>query len=349
MSKHSEIQDPPDNQVEVQNFDMGMESESKEAILKDFMRIRGVGAVQAEKIFNAQIYSVEYLATMALGELMERTGFVKKTAQTIQEEARKCCDLGKLVSASELIKTEGLMDKLSTGSEEFNKLLGGGYPTKLLTEIHAENGIGKTQAAFTASVMATRSIAEGGLDAHVAYIDTEGTFSAKRVAEIAKERGFDVDEVLTKIHVIRVSSAAQQMLCMDEINKLATQVKIRLLVVDSVIAKFRNEFVGRGKLAERQGLLNIHFAALSSFSNRNDAAVILTNQVSATPDAASFFGPQVEAVGGNIVGHNSAFRIYIRRAKAGNRVVKLEKAPSLPPGECIVALNEKGICDPKGK
>lgn len=42
------------------------------------------------------------------------------------------------------------MNHLSTGSKEVDALLGGGLPTGLITEIHALNGIGKTQFCITA-------------------------------------------------------------------------------------------------------------------------------------------------------------------------------------------------------
>jgi len=61
------------------------------------------------------------------------------------------------------------------------------------------------------------------------------------------------------------------------------------------------------------------------------------------PDA--FFGDPTEAIGGHIVGHNSTFRIYLRKGKKGTRVAKLIDSPNLPDTECIYEVFEEGIRD----
>lgn len=327
------------------NFNTDSSDDHKEAIYEDLMRIKGVGKSQAEKLYNAQIYSCLQLAGMPIPQLMDRTGFTKKACETLVANAKPLCDLGDVLSADSLFDNENNRRFLSTGSALFNELIGGGYPTKLITEIHAENGIGKTQASFTASVLCTRPVSEGGLDGDVVYIDTEGTFNAHRVAQIAESRGFDSKEVLSKIHVARVMTSSQQVLIMDKINELATQCNIKLIIVDSIMARFRSDFAGgRQNLPERQGMLNQHLAELMAFANRYDSVILITNQMSASPDAGAFFDPMV-ACGGNILGHACANRIRMRRGKAGTRIVKLTKSNWLPTGEAVLLLDKKGVCD----
>ena len=60
------------------------------------------------------------------------------------------------------------------------------------------------------------------------------------------------------------------------------------MIVDSLTAHFRAEYVGRGALAERQQSLNKHLHDLLRFADINNAVIAVTNQVSAKPDA--FFG-----------------------------------------------------------
>lgn len=334
-----------DDEIMTSNFATDTSDDHREAILTDLMRIKGVGKSQAEKLYNAQIYSCLQLAGMPIPQLMDRTGFTKKACEALIANAKPLCDLGDVLSADSLFDTESNRDFLSTGSTQFDELLGKGYPTKLITEIHAENGIGKTQASFTASVMCTRPKEEGGLDGDVVYIDTEGTFNAHRVAQIAEERGFDPKEVLSRIHVARVMTSSQQVLIMDKVNELATQYNIRLIVVDSIMARFRSDFAGgRQNLPERQGMLNQHLAELMAFANRYDSVVLITNQMSASPDAGVFFDPMIP-IGGNVLGHASAIRVRIRRGKNGLRVVKLVKSNTHPTGEAVVMLGEKGIYD----
>ena len=119
--------------------------------------------------------------------------------------------------------------------------------------------------------------------------------------------------------------------------------KVRLVIVDSLTAHFRAEFVGRGTLAERQQKLNKHMHVLSSLADLHNLAVYVTNQVMTKPD--QFFGDPTEAIGGHIVGHNSAFRIYLRKGKKGSRVAKLVDSPNLPDGETIFYVVQEGLKD----
>ena len=63
----------------------------------------------------------------------------------------------------------------------------------------------------------------------------------------------------------------------------------------------------------------------------------------AKPDA--FFGDPTEPIGGHIVGHNSTFRIYLRKGKKGTRVAKLVDSPNLPDSECVYEVVTEGIRD----
>ena len=71
--------------------------------------------------------------------------------------------------------------------------------------------------------------------------------------------------------------------------------------------------------------------------------VIVTNQVSAKPDA--FFGDPTRPVGGHIVGHSATFRVYLRKSKGGKRIARLIDSPSLPEAEAVFSVSEDGIRD----
>jgi len=60
---------------------------------------------------------------------------------------------------------------------------------------------------------------------------------------------------------------------------------------------------------------------------------------------AQLFGDPTSPIGGNIVGHASTFRMYLRRAKMGSRVSKLIDSPNLPDGEAIYYVTVDGIRD----
>ena len=155
----------------------------------------------------------------------------------------------------------------------------------------------------------------------------------------------DVEDVLSRIMVARAYNSDHQMLLAEKIEDLISKQgkNVRLLVVDSLTAHFRAEFIGRGTLAERQQKLNRHMHALGRVASAYNVCVYVTNQVMAKPD--QFFGDPTTSIGGHIVAHASTFRIYLRKGKKGTRVAKLIDAPNLPDGECCFEVLEGGIQD----
>ena len=216
-------------------------------------------------------------------------------------------------------------------------MLGGGVETQSITEFYGQYGSGKTQFILQLAVNAQLPVEEGGLGGEVAIIDTENTFRPERIISMAKALELDPDEVLSKIHVGRAYNSHQQMLMVEKVNEIAKERPIKLT------GAFRAKYIGRGTLADRQGKINTHMAELARFGDLHNAAVVVTNQVSSNP--AAFFGDPTKPIGGNIVGHTSKFRIYLRRGKAGKRVCRLVDSPHLPENEALVSITEDGIRD----
>ena len=177
------------------------------------------------------------------------------------------------------------------------------------------------------------------------FIDTENTFRPERIEQIAKSLGIEPLTALRNIKVARAFNSDHQMLIAEKVEDLIKKEKInvKLIIVDSLTAHFRAEFVGRGTLADRQQKLNKHMHLLNKLASTHNLCVYVTNQVMAKPD--QFFGDPTQAIGGHIVAHNSTTRVYFRKGKKGTRVAKLVDSPSLPDGECTFILTEHGIRD----
>ena len=80
---------------------------------------------------------------------------------------------------------------------------------------------------------------------------------------------------------------------------------------------------------------------LAKLADMYNLTVYVTNQVMSKPD--TFFGDPTEAIGGHIVGHNSTFRIYLRKGKKVARVAKLVDAPNIPDGEAAFFVREERL------
>jgi len=149
---------------------------------------------------------------------------------------------------------------------------------------------------------------------------------------------------LKNILVARAFNSDHQILLLDRISEMIKEGEpIKLMIIDSLTAHFRAEYSGRGQLADRQQKLNRYIHNLMKLAEQHNLAVYVTNQVMANP--AQMFGDPTVAIGGNIVGHASTYRMYLRRGKQGSRVAKLIDSPNLPDNETIFYVTTAGVRD----
>lgn len=299
----------------------------------------GVGAATAEKLISTGFDDLMSIAVATPGELVDACGVTEVTARKIIRSARDSLDMG-FASGLDVLAKRETVRKIATGSNTFDQILGGGFETGCITECFGQYGSGKTQIAHALAV----NLQKADPKAVAVYIDTENTFRPERITQFAKAQKMDPKQVLTNIKVAKAYNSDHQMLLAEKIDELIKGgANVKLVVVDSLTAHFRAEFVGRGSLAERQQKLNKHMHVLSKLADMHNLAVYVTNQVMAKPD--QFFGDPTEAIGGHIVGHNSTFRVYLRRGKKGTRVAKLVDAPNMPDAECVFNVTEQGLED----
>ncbi len=303
----------------------------------------GVGPATAEKLREAGYTDIMSIAVASPKELTDAAEIGDATAAKIIQKARKEADVGKFETGSALLEKRAKVGHLTSGSKTFDELLGGGFETQSITELYGEYGSSKTQIAHQLCVSVQLPLEQGGLNSHAFFIDTENTFRPERIIQMANAFELDPDEILEKIHVARAYNSSHQMLLVDKVKELSKETPASLLIVDSLTAHFRAEYIGRGALADRQQKLNKHMHDLLRWSDLNNGIVCVTNQVSSKPDA--FFGDPTRPIGGHIVGHTATFRIYLRKSKGPKRIARLIDSPHLPEGEAVFTIGEDGIRD----
>jgi DNA repair protein RadA len=271
---------------------------------------------------------------------MDDAGVSEAVARKIIQAARDSLKMGFLTGTEVLAKRSHVI-KIKTGSSAFDALLAGGFETGSIVECFGEFGSGKTQVGHTLAVQCQVD----DPTAVAVYVDTENTFRPERIRQFAEGVGLDPDVVLANIKVAKAYNSDHQMLLVEKISDLITtdKLNVKVVIIDSLTAHFRAEFIGRGTLAERQQKINKHMHTLAKLADMYNLCVYVTNQVQSDP--AQFFGDPTKAVGGHIVAHASTFRIYLRKGKKGSRVAKLIDAPNLPDGECGFVVETGGLKD----
>ena len=319
------------------------EKKGSEASENKITDVPGIGPGIAAKLEAAGIYDLMGLAVMSPSALSDMAGVGEAVARKAIQAARGMMKLG-FMDGMEFAKRREDVGYITCGSVALNNLLGGkGVETRSMTEAYGAFGSGKTQLALTLAVNVQLPKEQGGINGKAVYIDTEGTFRPARIRQIAEGMGANADKV-KNILVARAFNSDHQILLLDKINELMKDGEpIKLVIIDSLTAHFRAEFSGRGQLADRQQKLNRYLHDLMKLAEQRNLAIYVTNQVMANP--AMMFGDPTTAIGGNIVGHASTYRIYLRRGKQGSRVAKLIDSPNLPENEAQFWVTEKGVRD----
>ncbi|WP_435156732.1 DNA repair and recombination protein RadA [Haladaptatus sp. DFWS20] len=333
-------------------------------------QLPGVGSATADKLFEAGFTSYQALAVASPGELTNTADIGERTAAGIIQAAREAANIGDFETGIAVRRQRDRIGKLRLLIDDADELLGGGIETRSVTEFYGAFASGKSQITHQLCVNVQLPKSEGGFHARAIFIDTEDTFRPDRIDDIVRGLPDDVivatmidrdiegdaddeaalnelvEHVLDRIHVAKGFNSAHQILLAEKAREIAgeyadTEWPVRLVCVDSLTAHFRAEYIGRGKLAERQQMLNKHLHDLLRFANLHNAAIVVTNQVSSNPD--SFFGDPTQPIGGHILGHSSTVRLYLRKSKGNKRIVRLVDAPNLPDGETVIRIVESGL------
>ena len=306
-----------------------------------------------DKLDGVVIQSISDLATKTASELLEDyysnydendRGIDEETISNLVIKAKqKLIDDGRLhkefSNAEDMLEVRKRIARFTSGSQDFDLFLGGGVETQALTEIAGEFGSGKSQLCYTICVTAN----QGSPDNGIIFIDTENTFRAERIHQIAESRGLDAEEIMKKIFVCRIYYSAHLEAVIRSLAKYIEQYKARLVIIDSIISLHRAEFSGRETLAERQQRLNIILHKLIRLAEIYNVAVVYTNQVQAQPDVL-FGGNSMIAAGGNILGHASTYRIFLRKA-GHNRIATMLDSPYHAYSQVKFTIGEQGIED----
>jgi DNA repair protein RadA len=151
--------------------------------------------------------------------------------------------------------------------------------------------------------------------------------------------------VLKSIAVCKVYNSSHLELIIKNLGKYVDDFKAKLVIIDSIISLHRAEFAGRGTLADRQQRLNSMLHKVIRLAEIYNIAIVITNQVQSSPD--TFFGDPTKAAGGNVLGHASTYRIYLRKS-GENRIAKMIDSPYHPYSDARFTVNERGTDDIEG-
>ncbi len=244
------------------------------------------------------------------------------------------------VSTTDLLEQENNVEMIDTGSKVFNDLLSGGFRLGEITEAYGTFNTGKSQLGFTLCA----NLLKLNKEYCTLFLDTEASFRSSRIVEIAKGKGVDEKKVLESIKLVRIKSTQEQVDIIEKLDAiLESEPNIKLVIIDSLIAHLRAEYLGRKDLVERQKILANMLHQIGSVIEKHKVGVYITNQVATDPN--KLFGDPDIPTGGNILAHFSQTRLYFRTGKGGRKIARVTDSSCIPEGETVFAITQGGISD----
>jgi DNA repair protein RadA len=317
----------------------------KEELDLTVSQLGGVGAITAKKLFDFGVTSLVDVCVRGAKELSEITGVAKVKTNVWVTESKKILEDNNMIrkpdmNTLELMEYQEKLFTLGTKTE-VDTLLRGGVRPECMYEVYGEFGSGKTQFCLT---LAAEAISDGH---KIVWIDCEDTFRPRRLAEIIVARGYAVDtedakQHLNNIHYYYCPNTEQMMGKVNALSPLLTEHKPKLVILDGAIGQFREEYLGRGTLAERQNQIAHLMTHLKNISYYFNCTVLFTNQVQSDPSI--MFGDPVKPIGGHVVGHAPTYRMYFK--KSGRKhIARMVDSPEDPVADIQFDLTVKGISD----
>jgi DNA repair protein RadA len=243
------------------------------------------------------------------------------------------------MNTTELWEYQKAYPVIATKCDEVDNLIDGGVRPEATYEIYGEFGAGKTQFCNSLTV---ETIHDGN---NVIWIDCEDTFKPNRIAQILKAREYvDSDEevsgYLNQITYLYCPNTEQLMGTINGLSKILDEKKPKLVILDGAIGQFREEYLGRGTLAERQMQIARLMSHIKNISFYFRCAVVFTNQVQSDP--SMMFGDPIKPIGGNVVAHASTYRLYFKKS-GKKRLARMIDSPEHAMADAEYILDARGM------
>jgi RecA/RadA recombinase len=226
-------------------------------------------------------------------------------------------------------------DKIPTGCKTLDKILEGGIPFENVNLVYGEAETGKTTFAMQCAV----NCALRGYK--TLFIDCDGTFTSRRLSQIASGR---IKEVAELIILMKPTNFREQTIVIDRMADYVAK-NFRLVVIDTITSLYSAEVAeSPNKTFELNRELNRQMAYLAQIAKIRKIAIVITSQVRSAFNEARV---AVEPVATRILRFWSDIIIAMKPTE-NSSIIKavLEKNPKKSqPIICHLKIEENGLCE----
>lgn len=226
-----------------------------------------------------------------------------------------------------------VLNKISTGCRTIDKLLGGGILSESVTLIYGEAETGKTTLALQCALACARQ------GYKTLFVDCDGTFSGRRLSQIASER---FEEIAELVILMKPNDFREQAAVIDQLTDYMTK-NFGLIVFDTINSLYRLRIAeSPSKTFELNRELNRQLAVLAQIAKTQKIAVLITSQVHSVLNEIPV---TIEPVATRVLKFWADTVIAIKPTENVKIInMTLEKNPQkLPSKTCSLRIEETGI------
>jgi DNA repair protein RadB len=162
------------------------------------------------------------------------------------------------------------MLKIPTDCRAIDRILEGGIPQESISLIYGEAEMGKTTLAMQCAI----NCAKQGYK--TLFIDCDGTFSSRRLAQLASEKFKETAELII---LMKPNDFREQTLIIDHLTDYVTK-NLGLLIIDTITSLYRLKIAESPKKAfELNRELNRQVAVLAQIAKTQKIAALTISQV----------------------------------------------------------------------
>ena len=322
-------------------------------LLKQRLLRNGFGSLE-DLIVRGPLDIMDGLRLKSLWGLKTADNLLKESITVLQEKGV----LKKFSSAEELLEKGKQIHKISTGSKMLNLLLDGGIETAAVTEVYGKKNSGILFLCYTLAMMVQQDNSLGGLGGNAIFVDVRKRFNPEALYQLAVQRDFDPENISKNVLVVKPANTDELERTIKYVGSHIYKNNIKLIIFDCLLFRYNIEHYGRELLDKKQQKLNKHISMLKAIAQIYDIAIVIANQSQLSRQVN--YEQEINTVGGNILAHNSTYKIsfrkysYFRKNHYGRyvksyarytRVAKIVNSPYQTVKEAFFGISGRGIDD----
>jgi DNA repair protein RadB len=223
--------------------------------------------------------------------------------------------------------------KIPTGCGTIDRILEGGISQESISLIYGEAETGKTTLAMQCAI----NCAKQGYK--TLFIDCDGTFSSRRLSQLASEKFREIAELIL---LMKPNDFRDQTLVVDHLTECITK-NFGLLIIDTITALYRLRIAEFPKKAfELNRELNRQMALLAQIAKTQKIAVLTLSQVQGVLNETY---SSVEPVATRVLKFWADTIIALRPTQKPQiiKVILEKSSKKLQSSTCYLKIEENGI------